>query len=305
MEERSDSAWGCHSPTDRFEAMEMFLRDGRQLAALTIAGSDSGGNAGIQADVRAFHTFGLHACTAVAALTAQNPAGVYAVEVPPPDFVVAQLDAVLPAYAIGALKTGMLATAPVIEAVAARLARAPSIPKVVDPVMVATSGAKLIADDAVAALRDRLLPLAALATPNLPEAEVLAGLEIRDRAGMAEAARRIRDRAGCAVLVKGGHRAGAEAEDYLLAPQGAFRLSSPAIADPASTHGTGCSLSAAIAAALAIGLALPDAVAAGKAYVYESIRTSLPVGPAATVLGMPAPALLRNHPDIKVEEVKE
>lgn len=280
--------------------MEMLLEDGRQLAALTIAGSDSGGNAGVQADVRAFHTFGLHACTAIAALTAQNPAGVYAVEVPPPDFVVAQLDAVLPAYEIRAAKTGMLATAPVIEAVAARLAREPSLPLVVDPVMVATSGAKLIADDAVAAMRDRLLPLAALATPNLPEAEVLAGMPVRSRADMAEAARRIRDRAGCAVLVKGGHRAGAEAEDCLLAPQGAFWLSSPSVESPASTHGTGCSLSAAIAAALAAGLALPDAVAAGKAYVYEAIRTSLPVGPAATVLGMPDPALLRGHPAVRV-----
>ena len=280
--------------------MNMHLQDGRQVAALSVAGSDSGGNAGLQADVRAFHTFGLHACTAVAALTAQNPAGVYAVEVPPPAFVEAQLDAVLPAYAIGAAKTGMLATAPVIEAVAGRLARV-SFPLVVDPVMVATSGAKLIADDAVAAMRDRLLPLAALATPNLPEAEVLADMPVRTPADMAEAARRIRGRAGCAVLVKGGHRAGAEAEDYLLAPEGAFRLSSPVVERPASTHGTGCSLSAAVAAALATGLPLPEAVAAGKAYVYEAIRTSLPVGPAATVLGMPDPALLRNHPAVKVE----
>ena len=281
--------------------MKPFLRDGRQVAALSIAGSDSGGNAGLQADVRAFHTFGLHACTAVAALTAQNPAGVYAVEVPPPSFLAAQLDALFGVYAIGALKTGMLATAPVIETVADRLAREPGVPKVVDPVMVATSGARLIEDDAVAALRDRLLPLAALATPNLPEAEVLADMEIRGRADMAEAARRIRGRAGCAVLVKGGHRAGAEAEDVLLAPEGLFVLSSPTVENPASTHGTGCSLSAAVAAALATGLALPEAVAAGKAYVYESIRTSLSVGPAATVLGMPDPALLSGHPAVRIE----
>ena len=280
--------------------MRMTLRGGRQASALSIAGSDSGGNAGLQADVRAFHTFGLHACTAVAALTAQNPAGVSAVEIPPPSFVVAQLDAILPAYAVGAAKTGMLATAPVIEAVAARLAREKDLPLVVDPVMVATSGAKLIADDAVASLRGRLLPLAALATPNLPEAEVLADMPVRGRADMEEAARRIRARAGCAVLVKGGHRAGAEAEDFLIAPGGAFWISTPAVANPASTHGTGCSLSAAIAAALACGLGLPDAVAAGKAYVYEAIRTSLSVGPAATVLGMPDPALLRAHPDVRV-----
>ena len=278
--------------------MEMHVENGRQSAALTIAGSDSGGNAGVQADIRAFHTFGVHACTVLAALTAQNPAGVSAVEVPPPGFVVAQLDAVLSAYAIGAAKTGMLATAPVIEAVASRLAREPALPLVVDPVMVATSGAKLIADDAVAAMRDRLLPLAALATPNLPEAEVLAGMPVRSRADMVRAAGLIRDRAGCAVLVKGGHRSGAEAEDFLLAPQGAFWFSSPVVEHPASTHGTGCSLSAAIAAALATGLALPDAVAAGKAYVYESIRTSLSVGPAATVLGMPDPARLRDASQI-------
>ena len=165
--------------------MKPTIRDGRQIAALSVAGSDSGGNAGLQADVRAFHTFGLHACTVVAALTAQNPSGVSAVVVPDPAFVVAQLDAVLPAYAIGALKTGMLATREVIEAVAARLAAVPGIPKVVDPVMVATSGAKLLRDDAIDAMRARMLPLAALATPNLPEAEVLSGMAIASAADMA------------------------------------------------------------------------------------------------------------------------
>ena len=278
--------------------MKPTIRDGRQIAALSVAGSDSGGNAGLQADVRAFHTFGLHACTVVAALTAQNPSGVSAVVVPDPAFVVAQLDAVLPAYAIGALKTGMLATREVIEAVAARLAAVPGIPKVVDPVMVATSGAKLLRDDAIDAMRARMLPLAALATPNLPEAEVLSGMAIASAADMAVAARRIRETAGCAVLLKGGHRAGAPAEDLLLCDEGAFRYASPVVEHPASTHGTGCSLSAAIAASLALGRALPDAVSEGKAYVYEAIRTSLPVGPAATVLGMPdVPDLLR-HPAI-------
>lgn len=270
--------------------------DGRQIAALTIAGSDSGGNAGIQADVRAFHTFGVHACTVVASLTAQNPSGVSGVLVPEPAFIEKQLDAVLPAYAIGAAKTGMLATAPVIECVAARMAARRDIPLVVDPVMVATSGAKLLADDAVATVRSRLLPLATLATPNLPEAEVLTGMAIRSRADMLAAARRIRDAAGCAVLVKGGHAAGADAADVLVTADGAWWFSLPAIEDPASTHGTGCSLSAAIAASLACGRALPDAVAESKAYVYESIRTSLSVGPAATVLGMPDPAAVAACP---------
>ena len=278
--------------------MKMALLDGRQAAALTVAGSDSGGNAGIQADVRAFHTFGLHACTVLAALTAQNPSGVSAVHVPDADFVAAQLDAVLPAYAIGAAKTGMLATREVIEAVAAKLAAWRGAPVVVDPVMVATSGSKLLRDDAIDAMRSRMLPVAALATPNLPEAEVLAGLAIRSRADMAEAARRIRAAAGCAVLVKGGHAAESTAEDLLVCDEGSFVYSSPVVANPASTHGTGCSLSAAIAASLALGRPLPDAVAEGKAYVYEAIRTSLPVGPAATVLGMPdVPDLLR-HPAI-------
>ena len=279
--------------------MEMHIRDGRQIAALTVAGSDSGGNAGIQADVRAFHTFGLHACTVLAALTAQNPSGVSAVHVPDADFVAA----VLPAYAIGAAKTGMLATREVIEAVAAKLAAWRGAPVVVDPVMVATSGSKLLRDDAIDAMRSRMLPVAALATPNLPEAEVLAGLTIRSRADMAEAARRIRAAAGCAVLVKGGHAADAVAEDLLVCDEGAFVYSSPVVGNPASTHGTGCSLSAAIAASLACGRPLPDAVAEGKAYVYEAIRTSLPVGPAATVLGMPAVPDLLRHPAIARREV--
>ena len=264
--------------------MKMALLDGRQAAALTVAGSDSGGNAGIQADVRAFHTFGLHACTVLAALTAQNPSGVSAVHVPEPDFVAAQLDAVLPAYAIGAAKTGMLATREVIEAVAAKLAAWRGAPVVVDPVMVATSGSKLLRDDAIDAMRARMLPVAALATPNLPEAEVLAGLAIRSRADMAEAARRIRAAAGCAVLVKGGHAADAVAEDLLVCDEGAFVYSSPVVGNPC-------------------GRPLPDAVAEGKAYVYEAIRTSLPVGPAATVLGMPAVPDLLRHPAIARREV--
>ena len=197
----------------------------------------------------------------------------------------------------------MLATREVIEAVAAKLAAWRGAPVVVDPVMVATSGSKLLRDDAIDAMRARMLPVAALATPNLPEAEVLAGLAIRSRADMAEAARRIRAAAGCAVLVKGGHAADAVAEDLLVCDEGAFVYSSPVVGNPASTHGTGCSLSAAIAASLACGRPLPDAVAEGKAYVYEAIRTSLPVGPAATVLGMPAVPDLLRHPAIARREV--
>lgn len=280
----------------------MHLAESRQTAALTIAGSDSGGNAGIQADIRAFHTFGLHACTVVAALTAQNPFAVTAVQVPDTAFLEAQLDAVLPVYTLGAAKTGMLATKEVIETVAAKLARFPTLPLVADPVMVATSGARLIRDDAIDAVRQALLPRATVATPNLPEAEVLLGRSISSPEAMVEAARELAAQVRCAVLIKGGHAAQAEAVDILAMPSGTtIRYSAPVIQNPLSTHGTGCSLSAAIAAAIAMGNALPDAVALGKAYVYESIRTALPVGPRATVLGTPDGTRLLHHPDIHRE----
>ena len=273
--------------------MTPFLRAGRQAAALSVAGSDSGGNAGIQADIRAFHAFGVHACTAVAALTAQNPSGVFAVETPAPEFVARQIEAVLSAYSVGAAKTGMLASAPVVRAVAGvfRAAGGAAPPLVVDPVMVATSGAPLLASDAASSLRDELLPLAALATPNVPEAEALSGLgRIASAPDMARAARAIAARAGCAVLVKGGHRAGAEADDFLCVPEeGEWWLSAPVVEAPLSTHGTGCSLSAAAAAALARGEMLLAAVAAAKAYVFGAIRAAVPVGPGAAVLGFADP----------------
>ncbi len=260
----------------------------RRPAALTVAGSDSGGNAGIQADLRAFHVFGVHGCTAIAALTAQNPWGVAAVQGVSPDFLAKQLDAVLPHYAIGAAKTGMLATAGLIEAVAERFARYPALAKVVDPVMVATSGARLLEPDAVVALRERLLPLASLITPNLPEAEVLLDRSVRGLAAAAEAARALHGRFGCAVLVKGGHDTENRARDVLFDGVETMVLETPAVAEPLSTHGTGCSLSAAITAALACGADLREAVIAGKAYVYEAIRTGVRVGDRATVLGTPA-----------------
>ncbi|MBM4163208.1 MAG: bifunctional hydroxymethylpyrimidine kinase/phosphomethylpyrimidine kinase [Lentisphaerae bacterium] len=260
----------------------------RWPAALTVAGSDSGGNAGIQADLRAFHVFGVHGCTAVAALTAQNPWGVDAVLPVSPDFLGLQLDAVLPHYAIGAAKTGMLATAGLIAAVADRFARYPDILKVVDPVMVASSGARLLEAEAVAALCMRLLPLATLITPNLPEAEALLGRSIRGLAAAAGAARELRGRFGGAVLIKGGHDAAHRARDVLCDGEGTVVIESPAVDQPLSTHGTGCSLSAAITAALARGGSLRDAVIAGKAYVYEAIRTGVRVGSGAAVLGTPA-----------------
>ena len=258
---------------------------------MTVAGSDSGGNAGVQADLRAFHAYGLHGCTVFAALTAQNPSAVTAIHDIPADFVAAQLDAVLGVYSIKALKTGMLSSVPVAEVVADRLARHPEIAKVIDPVMVATSGAKLIPDDAIAVLTQRLLPLATLITPNLPEAEVLAGGGLDTAARAADAdraeylARALHGRFGCAVLVKGGHGAGGSAVDVLFDGASSRRFSMPRIENPVSTHGTGCSLAAALAAELALGRDLPSAVAGAKGYVHDAIRTSYLVGENCGVLG--------------------
>jgi hydroxymethylpyrimidine/phosphomethylpyrimidine kinase len=153
---------------------------------LTIAGSDSGGNAGVQADLRVFHDYRIHGCTAFAALTAQNPSGVYAIHQVPADFVSAQLDAVLGTYSISALKTGMLSDPSVIDAVAEKLVLHPEIDKVVDPVMVATSGARLTENSAVDLLKSRLLPLSRIITPNIPEAEILSGVRISGMEGMGE-----------------------------------------------------------------------------------------------------------------------
>jgi hydroxymethylpyrimidine/phosphomethylpyrimidine kinase len=259
-----------------------------QPVALTIAGSDCGGNAGIQADLRAFHGFGVHGCTAIAALTAQNPRGVSGVWVADPAFLVKQLDAIFACYTVGALKTGMLASAPLIEAAAERLSRFPAIPKVVDPVMVATSGARLLEEAAVETLKRCLAPLATLLTPNLPEAAVLLGHAVAGRSGAADAARELAALYGCAVLLKGGHEAGRRSEDLLYAGGRLTALISPEVDSPLSTHGTGCTLSAAIAASLASGRPLEQAVIEGKAYVYEAIRTGRRIGPGDAVLGMPA-----------------
>ncbi len=259
----------------------------RKVAALTIAGSDSGGNAGIQADLRAFHFFGVHGCTAITALTAQNPFGVNAVLSSDADFITEQIEAVIEVYDIRAVKTGMLCTAEIIEAVADNLTLRTRIPKVVDPVMVATSGAALLEADAVEMLSRCLLPRADLITPNLPEAEALLASSLTTDEAVAEGARTLFDRYGCAVLIKGGHAGDARASDLLFDGESCLRFSVPRIADPVSTHGTGCSLSSAIAAALACGHDLRDAVAEGKAYVYEAIRTAVNVGECASVIGTP------------------
>ena len=255
---------------------------------LTVAGSDSGGNAGVQADLRAFHAYGLHGCTVFAALTAQNPRGVSAIHAVPPGFVAAQLDAVIGVYDIRAMKSGMLADPAAIEVLADRLSRRPEIAKVVDPVMIATSGARLVPDETVEAIVTLLAPLATLITPNIPEAETLAArgtsADMRGRSPR-ELARRLFDSYGCAVLVKGGHAADAAAVDVLFDGSDFAEFSMPWIANPVSTHGTGCSLAAALAAELALGRALPDAVRGAKAYVHDAIEGSYLVGRDCGVLG--------------------
>ena len=260
---------------------------GMRPCCLTIAGSDSGGNAGIQADLRAFHAYGLHGCTVLAALTAQNPHGVSAIHGVPPDFVAAQLDAVLGAYSIASLKTGMLADPAVVDVVADRLAAHPGVFKVIDPVMVATSGARLVGDAAVEAIRKRLLPLATVMTPNVPEAEVLSGMALRRREDVREAARRLSGTFGCAVLVKGGHAVDDSglAVDTLFDGEEFFTASMPVVENPVSTHGTGCSLAAALAAELALGRSLKTAVEGAKAYVHKAISSSYEVGGNCGVLG--------------------
>jgi hydroxymethylpyrimidine/phosphomethylpyrimidine kinase len=262
-------------------------RTPQQPVALTIAGSDSGGNAGIQADLRAFHVFSVHGCTAITALTAQNPHGVTSILNADPAFLKRQLDAIFEDYQVGAIKTGMLSNAELIHVVAQKLADFPAIPKVIDPVMVATSGARLLADNAVNMMQQELLPLATLITPNMPEAAALTGQSAASIHESANIAATLASRYGCAVLIKGGHDTTHKAVDILHIDGKLYTIATPAVEAPLSTHGTGCSLSAAIAAALANGRTLLDAVREGKAYIYEAIRTGCYVGKEAAVLGTP------------------
>jgi hydroxymethylpyrimidine/phosphomethylpyrimidine kinase len=250
----------------------------RTPIALTIAGSDSSGGAGIQADLKTFSAFGVYGASVITALTAQNTQGVQAVEAVPAGFVAAQLDSVLSDLAVDAVKTGMLADAGITEAVARALRAARPRPLVVDPVMVATSGDVLLRPEAIGAVRSALIPLATLITPNLAEAAVL--LDARK----AESEADMRDQArallglGCrAVLVKGGHGTGDQAVDVLADASGVEVCASPRIATP-HTHGTGCTLSAAIAALLAQGATLPDAVRRAKAFVWHGLHAGRTLG---------------------------
>ena len=243
--------------------------------ALSIAGSDPSGGAGIQADLKTFHQFGIYGAAAVTLVTVQNSLRVSRVEVLTPGLVAEQIYAVLEDIPPAAAKTGALGSAEVVRAVADAAARF-AFPLVVDPVMISKHGAPLLAEDATAAVRDRLLPRAALLTPNLPEAEALACLPIHSPDDARAAARRIREMGARAVLIKGGHQEG-DATDLLLDDAGFAEFRAPRI-ETRHTHGTGCTYSAAITAGLAQGLGLRDAIGRAKRYVHEAIRTAPGLG---------------------------
>jgi hydroxymethylpyrimidine/phosphomethylpyrimidine kinase len=241
---------------------------------LTIAGSDSGGGAGIQADLKTFSALGTYGLSVITALTAQNTRAVTAIHEVPALFVTAELDAVFDDIEIAAVKIGMLSSPAIIEAVAEGLRRRGARPVVVDPVMVAKSGDRLLRENAVSALKEHLLPLATLITPNLPEAAVLLGAAVApDQAGMVEAAAGLRALGPRAVLLKGGHRDAADSIDVLDDGGAPLTLAAPRIAT-GNTHGTGCTLASAIAALLARGRTLRAAVQEAKTYVTEAIRAT-------------------------------
>ncbi|CAA7625690.1 bifunctional hydroxymethylpyrimidine kinase/phosphomethylpyrimidine kinase [Magnetospirillum sp. UT-4] len=245
---------------------------------LIVAGSDSGGGAGIQADIKTVSALGAYGSTAITALTAQNTRGVFGVHEVPPAFVAQQMKLVLEDIGADCIKTGMLAGVPIIEAVAGALqAHAPGIKLVVDPVMVAKGGAPLLADDAATALIHLLVRRAALITPNIPEAEVLLGRRIPDLAAMEAAAVELLALGPSAVLLKGGHMEGEVLVDLLATAAGVTAFTGRRIAS-SSTHGTGCTLASAVAAGLAQGMALADAVDRARAYVRKAIETAPGLG---------------------------
>ncbi len=251
----------------------------QQPIALTIAGSDSGGGAGIQADLQAFAALGVHGTCALTCLTAQNPRGVRALQAATPALVRAQLEAVFAELRPGAVKTGMLFSAAIIRTVVDFFGAHREVPLVVDPVMRATSGARLLQPAAEKILLRRLLPLATLVTPNLDEAALLAGLPLREPEDLRGAARAIHERFGCAALVKGGHlkTAGRDAIDIFFDGTTELLLSAPFVRG-VSTHGTGCTYSAAITALLARGWPLPAAVAGAKEHITGAITFSQRAG---------------------------
>jgi len=248
-----------------------------QPVVLTIAGSDSGAGAGIQADLKTFAALGVYGVSVITAITAQNTVGVRAVQEISPDVIAAQLDAVADDFSIAALKTGMLSSAAIIETVVAGLRRHALRRLVVDPVMIAKSGDRLLREDAVDTLRRRLLPLAAVVTPNIPEAEVLAGIAIRTQADRVAAGRAIMKLGAHAVVIKGGHSDEDPIVDLLVDGEGVHEFRAARIAT-GSTHGTGCTFSAAIAAALGRDEDLATAVGEARAYLSRALAQAPGLG---------------------------
>ncbi len=244
---------------------------------LTIAGSDSGGGAGIEADLKVMTALGCYGMAAITSVTAQNTVAVTGIHDLPPEEVVRQMDAVLDDLGADAAKTGMLSNAGIVEAVAESLGRRPVEKLVIDPVMVAKSGDALLQEDARQALVEKLLPLAYLVTPNLQEAEVLSGVRIESPDGLGPAAEKILALGPRYVLMKGGHLGGIAAVDCLYGGEEIHRYSSPRI-DTKNTHGTGCTLSSAVACFLARGYDMPEAVFRAKQYLNGAIRNALPLG---------------------------
>ena len=244
--------------------------------ALTIAGSDSSGGAGIQADIKTMTANGVFALSAITALTAQNTTGVTGIFETTPEFLAQQLDAVFTDIYPDAIKIGMVSSSALIETIAKKLRQYDAKHIVVDPVMVATSGSKLLQDSAIQILTGQLLPMAEVVTPNIPEAEILSGMTITDAAGMEAAAKCISEKYGCAVLCKGGHKVN-DADDLLWRNGSGKWFHGERIANP-NTHGTGCTLSSAIAANLAKGFALKEAIARAKAYLTDALNAQLDLG---------------------------
>ena len=243
---------------------------------MTIAGSDSSGGAGIQADLKTFAAMGVYGTSVVTAITAQNTLGVHRVQAMAPDLVAAQIDAVLDDIGADAVKTGMLASAGIVEVVADRIREHSLANVVVDPVMRAGGGEPLLSKEALAALRDTLLPLALVVTPNLAEAAALTGEEVRDFAGMRAAAAKIAAMGARNVVVTGGHLEG-PAVDLLFDGREYHELAAPRV-DTANTHGSGCTFASAIAASLAKGLDVRQAVVTAKAFVTKALQQSFAVG---------------------------
>lgn len=256
---------------------------GRIPRVLIIAGSDSGGGAGIQADIKTVTMLGGYAATAVTAITVQNTLGVTAVHPVPPDIVSAQIRAVLSDIGADAIKIGMLGDSATVEAVAQALAGV-DIPIVLDPVMVAKGGGRLLADDAVEALMRLLLPRARLITPNAPELSALTDTAIEDEADLLLAAQELAGQGAAAVLAKGGHLDGDTVVDWLVAPNSQQRFSAPRMATQ-HTHGTGCTLASAIATGLAAGLPMPVAVERARAYLLAAIAAAPGLGQGHGPLG--------------------